>query len=141
MQVEAKTVVPTGPEPIFRLYSDVSSWQSWESGTKEATLSRCFRSRTRRWSPTTKGNAVPMEVTAVETNRSFTVVSKIPLFKMVFEHELRPVPAGTEVTHRVTFSGLLSPVLGRLLASQLRIGLPRTLQSLSKHAQQQYSAV
>ncbi len=141
MQVEAKTVVPTGPEPIFRLYSNVSSWQSWDPDTKEATLSGPFQVGTKGRLVPTKGNAVPMEVTAVETNRSFTVVSKIPLFKMVFEHELRPVPAGTEVTHRVTFSGLLSPVLGRLLASQLRIGLPRTLQSLSKHAQQQHSAV
>jgi Polyketide cyclase / dehydrase and lipid transport len=140
MQVESKAVVPTGPEPIFRLYADVSSWQSWDPDTKEATLNGPFEVGTKGRLVPTKGNAVPMEVTSVEPNRSFTVVSRIPLFKMVFEHELRPVLGGTEVTHRVTFSGLLSPVLGRLLAAQLRVGLPRTLQSLSKHAQQKHGA-
>jgi hypothetical protein len=140
MQVEAKTVVPTGPEPIFRLYADVSSWQAWDPDTRQATLTGPFAIGAKGRLVPTRGNAVPMEVTAVELNRSFTVVSRIPLFKMVFEHELRPVSGGTEVTHRVTFSGLLSPVLGRLLASRLRVGLPRTLRSLSQHAQQEHSA-
>lgn len=139
MQVEAKTIIPTGPEPIFRLYADVANWHRWDPDTRQASLDGPFQVGTKGRLVPTKGNAVPMEVTSVEAARSFTVVSRIPLFTMVFEHELRPVPGGTEVTHRVIFSGLLSPVLGRLVGSQLRTGLPRTLQSLSTYAQQQHA--
>ena len=141
MQVEVKATVPTAPEPIFALYADVSSWSQWDPDTREATLDGPFQVGSRGRLVPTKGSAVPMTVTSVDWNRSFTVESKIPLFRMVFDHELRPVTGGTEVTHRVVFSGLLAPLLGRLLAAQVRKGLPRTLESLGRHAQQRASAV
>jgi hypothetical protein len=74
--------------------------------------------------------AVPMLLTQVEPGKCFTVESKIPLFGMLFEHELVPVEGATEVIHRVTFSGFLSFVLGPLLSRQLNAGLPVTLHNL-----------
>ena len=76
-----------------------------------------------------------MVLTSVVPNRSFTAESRIPLFRMVFEHELLPIGSTTEVVHRFTFSGLLSVLLGRLLAKQLNIGLPRTLANLKQLAE------
>ena len=59
---------------------------------------------------------------------------------MVFEHELNPEQAGTEVVHRVTFSGLLSLVLGPMLSKQLNVGLPITLGKLKLLAQSTVAA-
>jgi hypothetical protein len=59
---------------------------------------------------------------------------------MVFEHELVPVPGATEVVHRVTFSGLLSIVLGPMLAKQLNSGLPVTLRNLKALAEARSAA-
>jgi hypothetical protein len=78
---------------------------------------------------------VPMLLTEVEPGKCFTVESKIPLFRMLFEHELVPVPGATEVIHRVTFSGLLSFVLGPMLSKQLNSGLPVTLRRLKALAE------
>ncbi len=76
-----------------------------------------------------------MVLTQVVPGRCFTVDSKIPLFRMKFEHELIPVSGATEVVHRVTFSGLLSFVLGSMLAKQLNSGLPVTLRNLKALAE------
>lgn len=141
MQVECSIVIPTGPQPIFALYADVAGWNAWDPDTKAATLDGPFEVGTKGRLVPTRGNAVPMELTAVRPDRSFTVECRIALFRMVFEHELEPVAAGTRVTHRVAFSGLLAPLLGRMLTARLRTGLPSTLESLSRHAQQRQRAM
>jgi hypothetical protein len=78
---------------------------------------------------------VPMLLTQVKPGTYFTVESKIPLFRMVFEHELVPVDGATEVVHRVTFSGFLFLVLGPMLSKQLNSGLPVTLRNLKALAE------
>jgi hypothetical protein len=59
---------------------------------------------------------------------------------MIFEHELLPAPEGTEVVHRVAFSGLLSLVLGPMLSKQLNSGLPVTLSRLKVLAEARSAA-
>jgi hypothetical protein len=130
MQVEHRISVAAPPERIFAIYEDVQHWHTWDPDTKAASLDGPFRVGSRGKLTPTKGNAVPMLLTAVEPNHLFTVESKIPLFCMLFEHELLRRDALTEVIHRVTFSGLLSFILGPLIAKQLNIGLPRTLANL-----------
>lgn len=140
MQVEHRITAQTAPEVIFRIYEDVPNWPAWDPDTKQATLDGPLRPGAKGRLTPTKGNAVPMEVTAVVPGRSFTVESRIPLFRMVFEHELLPVPAGTEVVHRVVFSGLLSLLLGPMLSRQLNVGLPVTLARLKQLAESRAGA-
>lgn len=135
MPVEHRTTIRAQPRVIFRIYEDVAHWHTWDPDTREASLDGPLRvGATGRLTPT-KGRAVPMLVTEVITDRSFTVESRIPLFRMVFEHVLNPGPSGTEVVHRVTFHGLLSIVLGPLLSRQLSVGLPVTLRRLQQLAE------
>ncbi len=68
-----------------------------------------------------------MVLTQVVRDRCFTVESRIPFFRMLFEHELVPGNAMTEVIHRVTLSGPLRLLIGRKLVKQLKSGLPVTL--------------
>ncbi len=139
MQVEHRTLVQASPETVFKLYQDVANWHTWDPDTKQASLDGPMRIGARGSLTPTKGRTVPMAVTALVQGRSFTVESKIPLFRMVFEHELNPTAAGTEVVHRVSFSGLLSFVLGPLLIKQLNQGLPVTLNKLKQLAQSKES--
>lgn len=130
MQVEHRIKVAAAPESIFHIYQDVENWHTWDPDTKRATLQGPFAVGSRGRLTPTKGNTVPMLLTKVVHDRCFTVESKIPLFRMVFEHELMPLHGMTEVVHRVTFSGPLTFVLGRMLVKQLNSGLPITLQRL-----------
>jgi hypothetical protein len=135
MQVEHRIRVNASAESIFRIYQDVKNWHTWDPDTKQASLEGPFAVGSRGRLPPTKGNTVPMLVTKVEPGRCFTVESKIPLFRMVFEHELAQVSGSTEVVHRVTFSGLLSLLLGPMLSKQLNTGLPVTLSKLKALAE------
>lgn len=140
MQIEHRINVEAPPETIFRIYEDVKNWHTWDPDTKQATLDGPFQVGSRGRLVPTKGNSVPMVLTQAVPGRSFTVESKIPLFRMVFEHELEPEQRSTRVIHRVTFTGLLSLVLGPILSKQLNAGLPVTLSRLKALAESQGAA-
>ena len=135
MQVEHSILVQATAERIFHIYQDVSSWHTWDPDTKRALLEGPFAVGSKGSLTPTKGNTVPMVVTKVERNSCFTVESKIPMFRMVFGHELVPQSKGVQVVHRVTFSGPLAFLLGRMLVKQLNQGLPVTLASLKRLAE------
>jgi Polyketide cyclase / dehydrase and lipid transport len=130
MQVEHRITVRATPAAMFRIYEDVANWHTWDPDTKAAALDGPLRVGATGKLTSTKGRAVPMRITDVVKDSRFTVESSIPLFRMVFEHLLHPGAAGTEVIHRVSFSGLLSVVLGPILSRQLNTGLPVTLSRL-----------
>ncbi len=135
MRVEHSAVVQAPAERIFRIYEDVAAWHTWDPDTKRASIDGPFAVGTHGSLTPTKGNTVPMLLTKVEPGACFTVESKIPLFRMVFEHELIPQGPAVKVVHRVTFSGLLSAFLGRMLVKQLSHGLPVTLANLKRRAE------
>ena len=140
MQVEHRITVRASADSIFRIYADVANWHTWDPDTKQAMLAGPFEVGSKGKLTPTKGNTVPMVLTRVEPGSCFTVESKIPLFRMLFEHELVPAPGATEVVHRVTFSGLLSVVLGPVLSRQLNSGLPVTLSRLKALAESRSAA-
>ena len=135
MLVEHRITVAAPPATIFRIYADVARWHTWDPDTKQATLDGPFEAGSRGRLTPPKGHTVPMLLTQVVPDKCFTVESRIPLFRMLFEHKLTPTATGTEVVHRVTFSGLLSFVLGRMLSTQLNTGLPITLGRLKALAE------
>jgi Polyketide cyclase / dehydrase and lipid transport len=135
MQVEHCILIDRAPEEIFHIYADVSNWYKWDPDTKASHIDGLFQRGTKGKITPTKGNTVPMSLTAVVPNRHFTVEVKIPFFCMVFEHELFPNASSTQVIHRVTLSGLLSPILGRLICAQVNKGLPITLAKLKAQAE------
>lgn len=135
MQVEHSILVQSSTERIFGIYEDVAAWHTWDPDTKRASIDGPFAVGTRGSLTPTKGNSVPMLLTKVEPNACFTVESKIPFFRMVFEHELVPQERAVKVVHRVTFSGALTFLLGRMLVKQLNQGLPVTLANLKRHAE------
>jgi hypothetical protein len=135
MIIEERIAVSAKPEVIFSIYADVERWNTWDPDTKSSSLNGPFAVGSKGRLCPTKGKAVPMEIVSLVAGRSFTAQSKIPLFQMAFDHELTPTESGTEVLHRVTFSGPLSFLLGRIVGAQVREGLPKTLLSLKKLAE------
>lgn len=135
MQVEHIILVRAPAERIFRIYENVAAWHTWDPDTERASLDGPFAQGTRGSLTPAKGNTVPMQVTKVEPDACFIVESRIPLFRRVFEHELVPQGAAVKAIHRVTFSGPLSLLLGRLLVKQLNQGLPVTHAGLERLAE------
>ena len=140
MQVEHSIVVSAPAERVFRIYENVAGWHEWDPDTKRAQLEGPFAVGSRGTLTPTKGNTVPMLITHVERNRSFTAESKIPLLRIVFQHELTPEGEQLKVVHRVNLSGPLSALIGRMLVKRLNEGLPVTLGNLKRLVESAKSA-
>ncbi len=132
MVIEEQIVIHAPPQAIFAVYADVARWNTWDPDTKSSSLAGPFQVETWGRLAPAKGREIGIKVTSVVPDRSFTVARGVPLFHMVFEHELTPVGDVTSVVHRVTFSGALTFLLGRLVGAQVRQGLPGTLASLKR---------
>lgn len=133
--IEKSVITSASPETVFRIYQDVENWNAWDPDTKSSHLTNGLTLGSLGSLTPTKGNTVPMEVTAVIENRSFTVTSMTMLFRMDFDHELTPVSEGTLIVHRVKFSGFLKPILSIVVGKLIDKGLPITLQNLKKLAE------
>lgn len=142
--VEVSRKILASPAAIFSVYRAVEHWHRWDPDTKSASLADGFSIGSQGFLTPSKGKTIPILLTEIETNHKFTVESRIPLLRMVFEHELTPCDAenATQVTHRVHFHGFLSPIFGWLLGNQLQKNLPLTLERLEQYilAQHQFSA-
>ena len=64
-----------------------------------------FAVGTRGWLKPSGAPRTRIEIVAVDAPASFTVLARLPLCRMRFEHVLTPIDAGTRVRHRVGFSG------------------------------------
>ena len=135
MQFEEQILISAPVEKIFALYANVNGWSSWDPDVKTSSIEGAFFSGANGTLEPSKGPKAKITLTEVVPNRSFTVKSKLPLCDMYFEHELSGSPGKTKVVHRVVFDGLLSPLFGRLIGSQIRKGLPSTLQGLKRAAE------
>lgn len=137
MQFEEQITIAAAPEKVFALYENVTAWSSWDSDVKASSIEGSFSSGASGSLQPSSGPKARIKFTEVMPNRSFTVETKLPLCLMRFEHELTSTSAGTNVKHRITFAGLLAPFFGRVIGSQIRKGLPNSLQGLKQAAEYQ----
>lgn len=136
MLIEERITVAAPAAVLFAIYADVARWHEWDPDTHAANLDGPFVVGSRGRIVPTVGQGVPMLLTHLVSDRSFTVQCRIRGFCMDFDHELMPQPDGrTEVLHRARFSGPLSFLLGRFVGWQLRRGLPKTLARLRQRAE------
>ena len=135
MQIEERIKIKATPEQIFTIYENVSEWSSWDPDVQSSSIDGKFKAGAKGKLKPTKGPEAKIDFTEVTRNKSFTTTSKLPLCTMSFEHELASTSEGTEVTHKVAFSGLLSPVFGRLIGRGIKKGLPATMLGLRNAAE------
>ena len=135
MQFEERIIINAAADKLFSLYANVPGWSSWDPDVKSSSINGQFSPGATGTLQPSSGPKAKITFTEVLPNRSFTVESKLPLCVMRFEHELAPLGNQVQVLHRVSFVGILAPLFGRLIGSQIRKGLPHTLEGLKRAAE------
>ena len=130
MEFESRIIINASAEEIFNLYEDVANWSSWDPDVKSSSVSGKFETGVVGKLKPTNGPESKILFSSVITDKAFTVSSNLPLCKMTFVHELSSVENETEVVHKVSFSGFLAPIFGRLIGRGIQKGLPDTLKGL-----------
>ncbi|MCC7599345.1 SRPBCC family protein [Janthinobacterium sp. FW305-129] len=134
-QIEESIHIAVTPTVIDQIWSEVDRWHLWDPDTKQAGLNGPFAVGTQGRIVPNKGMGIAMLVTERTAGRSFTVEGHIPLFRIHFEHTVAAVNGGSEVVHRVWFTGALAFLFGPGVARQVRQGLPKTMRSLKAYAE------
>jgi len=137
MQFEAKILINAPIERLYSLYANVAGWPLWDTSLKSSSINGQFSSGATGTLQPMSGPKAKIIFSEVVPNRSFTVESKLLLCTLRFEHELSPLDNQVQVLHRVSFIGLLAPLLGRLIGPPMRKGLPHALEGLKRVAEQQ----
>ena len=132
MIFEQRIFIKAHPESIFSVYANVGNWSQWDKEIKYANLKGQFKVGTEGVLKPKSGPKSKITIADIVQNKSFTVTSKLPLCRLSFEHELHQKKGGTEVIHRVVFSGATKFIFGMLVGSQINKGLPSTLRGLKK---------
>ncbi len=132
-----ETITINAPaEKIFQCYENVSEWHVWDTEIQSASIEGDFQVGAIGKLKPQKGLEAKIEITESTKPTSFTVVSKLPLCLMTFEHHLVEKDNQTEVTHAVSFKGITAFLFGRLIGSGIKKGLPVTLTGLKQFVEQ-----
>lgn len=133
MKFEQSINISAEPTKVFSEYTKVSEWPIWDPETEAASIEGEFVTGA---VGTIKPKGAPeskIQLIEVTNNESFTVECKLPLCKMHFIHLMTPTESGTKLINQIEFTGLLSPLFGRLIGKAINKGLPDSLKSLKHH--------
>jgi uncharacterized protein YndB with AHSA1/START domain len=140
-EFEASAISKANPETIWPLYTDVANWKDWDDAIITSHVEGKFAVGS-RGSMTIKGNPRPLEfvLLEVEKNKLFRDVTEIPGVSIEFTHTLEPINGGTKITHHVTISGSDWERGAATIGKKLEHGLPHTVASLARLAEQELAA-
>lgn len=122
-------------EAIWRLYSDVGTWPSWDGGIEAVELHGPFAAGTEGILTPTGQGPLPFHMLEATPYSGFSDETEVPGATLRFIHRLLPLDSGgTRVTHRVEIDGPSADELGPAVGPQITAGIPETMASLARHA-------
>ena len=134
---EHETTTAAPRETIWSVWKDVADWPQWDDGIEEVTLNGEFAvGATGKLKPS-GGPRFPFEVTEIKDGHAFTDVTKLPLARLTFAHELRDGDQQGETTifQRISIEGPLTFLWSRVIGKDLKKDVPGTMRSLAEYAE------
>lgn len=125
------------PTAIWRIWTDVPNWKTWDDGLKAAELNGPFATGTTGMLVPDKGPKAKFTVTEVIPEQSYTFRTKLPLGSLYVKRMLTNQSGQTTITHEVWFTGLTKGIFGRALGRNYRAMLPGVMEKIRRIAEDQ----
>ncbi len=123
-------------EEIWKAWADVENWSKWDKGVEWCRLDGEFKTGTTYTLKPVGGPKAKAVITDCQPLKRFTDVSKLPLAKLEFIHELAEEKDGLHVTHRVNISGPLGFFFAQVIGKDTERDLPETIGNLARVAKE-----
>jgi uncharacterized protein YndB with AHSA1/START domain len=125
------------PERVWRIWSDVSTWQRWNPDVLSVTLEGPFVSGARGQMTTKAGGTHDITLQAVQPGRSFELkTSPIPLGRFHFACEVGPVGQdASTISQSITIRGPLGPLYSAMMGPRIAEGFEPILSGLKAAAE------
>lgn len=124
---------PADVAAIWRLYSDTSTWPSWNGAVEKVELDGPFRSGAPgRLTPAGQG-PLPFRIVTAVQDQGYTSETEIAdTVTLRLTNTLTPLPGGgTRVTHRADLAGPASEYFGTSFGPVLTEGVPISMAALA----------
>jgi uncharacterized protein YndB with AHSA1/START domain len=130
-EFEHSVEAPVARERVWALWTDVSSWPSWNPGVGYAELDGPLIEGATGTVHAAGGPTSTLTVLAIEPGRRFVTEASERLVRLRFEHEFTDMEDGQlRITHRVRMTGPATPVLRHTIGTRLEQSIPAALEAL-----------
>lgn len=113
---------------MWKLFSDVNNWHTWDQSIEFAKLEWEFRSGNFFLFQPKGGPKLKLQIVEATENTSFTDMTTFPWAKMFGKHTFEDTPDGLKITTTMTVEGFLSPLWVKLVTQKIVDGLPNDIQ-------------
>lgn len=119
------------PESVYRLWADPNKWMTWDADVADVQFVEEMAVGATGWVRPTSGPTTTFEVTALHRGRLLTSASRLPGARLMFEHVVEPVAAGSEVAVTISVDGFLSPLWHLVLRKSFSGAAARNVEGLA----------
>lgn len=116
---EGSAVSPASAEAVFAAWRNVAGWATGDGPIRTASIDGPFaigaviKVKAKRFPPST------FVITKIDGPGSWSDESRLPGLRMVFDHLATPGAGGTAITERVTMTGPLAGLAGRVMRKRM----------------------
>jgi ligand-binding SRPBCC domain-containing protein len=131
-QFEHTLTTQAKAETIWGLYSDITTWTTWDKGIVSALLKGPFIQGTQGFLQPKGQEPLSFELTDVKPLHGFSDITDIPKagIQVHFTHVLVESDGETRVTHKVQITGPNAEQMGPLFGAHMVEGIPKTMEGL-----------
>jgi uncharacterized protein YndB with AHSA1/START domain len=124
------------PDRVWRIWSDTSTWPSWNPDIQEVKLDRPLGSGASGTMRTRSGGTHNIAIRDVEPGRSFILESDgVPATRLLFRCEVAGSSDGTRISQAVTLHGPLSFLFGPMMGGRIAQSFGPLLEGLAAEAE------
>ena len=123
------------PEAIWKIWEDVSNWNSWDHGIEYSCIDGPFIEGTTGKLKPKGGPLVHTKLTSVEPLKRFVDESKLIFAKIIVSHDLKVANGATEVTHQIEMKGPLAFLFAFLIGRKMKKNLPEEMRAMVEKAE------
>jgi hypothetical protein len=120
---------------IWRIWTDVDQWPTWDIGLQQAVLAGPFVEGTKGTLISDQGQKARFVITAVDEGTSYTFKTKLPLGSLEITRSLVAETDTVRFTHAVKFRGLTGGLFARKLGKGYQKMLPKAMQKVKQQAE------
>lgn len=121
MWTKSHTIVTkdASKEQMWRLFTDVNNWHTWNNEVEYAKLEGKFESGNHYFIKPKKGQMVRVKLLEVTEYHHCLEEGRFPLAKMYYDHKLEEISEGLRITSTITVQGILSFIWVKLVVKKI----------------------
>jgi hypothetical protein len=118
-------------QQLWSRWSAPLTWGEWDHSLREVTAVGPFDVGTRGTVRRVSGPRTTFVLTRVDELEGFTLMSPLPLGTLTLDHQITPGTEPLRFTHRVTITGAMALLFGRILGRRIAGDLPDSMRRLA----------